>query len=88
MPFTIHNTAERDEHGHELVRWNRTFYFHNKKRYFNAVMKLDANEIVDYFGEPHLLVSTLNFHIDELGGNAYFFKETMVLHVWKKSSTT
>ena len=67
MPFTIHNTAERDEHGHELVRWNRTFYFHNKKRYFNAVMKLDANEIVDYFGEPHLLVSTLNFHIDELG---------------------
>ena len=67
VPFTIHNTAERDEHGHELVRWNRTFYFHNKKRYFNAVMKLDENEIVDYFGEPHLLVSTLNFHIDELG---------------------
>ena len=30
-------------------------------------MKLDENEIVDYFGEPHLLVSTLNFHIDELG---------------------
>lgn len=30
-------------------------------------MKLDENEIVDYFGEPHLLVSTLNFYIDELG---------------------
>lgn len=30
-------------------------------------MKLDENEIVDYFGEPHLLVSTLHFHIDELG---------------------
>ena len=27
VPFTIHNTAERDEHGHELVRWNRTFIF-------------------------------------------------------------
>ena len=27
VPFTIHNTAERDEHGHELVRWNRTFTF-------------------------------------------------------------
>ncbi|MEC3090615.1 DUF4166 domain-containing protein, partial [Bacillus tropicus] len=67
VPFTIHNTAEHDEHGHELVRWNRTFYFHNKKRYFNAVMKLDENEIVDYFGEPHLLVSTLDFYIDELG---------------------
>ncbi|MFD5261675.1 DUF4166 domain-containing protein [Bacillus wiedmannii] len=69
VPFTIHNTAERDEHGNELVRWNRTFYFHNKKRYFNAVMQLDEenNEIVDCFGEPHLLVSTLNFHIDEVG---------------------
>ncbi|TKI79888.1 DUF4166 domain-containing protein, partial [Bacillus wiedmannii] len=70
VPFTIHNTAERDEHGNELVRWNRTFYFHNKKRYFNAVMQLDEenNEIVDCFGEPHLLVSTLNFYIDEKGG--------------------
>ncbi len=67
VPFTIHNTAERDEHGNELVRWNRTFYFRNKKRYFNAVMKFDENEIVDYFGEPHILVSTLNFHIDEMG---------------------
>ena len=27
VPFTIHNTAERDEHGNELVRWNRTFTF-------------------------------------------------------------
>ena len=69
IPFTIQNIAERDEYGQELVRWNRTFYFHNKKRYFNAVMQLDENEneIVDYFGEPHLLVSTLHFHIDELG---------------------
>ncbi|MED3464349.1 DUF4166 domain-containing protein [Bacillus thuringiensis] len=69
IPFTIQNIAERDEYGQELVRWNRTFYFHNKKRYFNAVMQLDGNEneIVDYFGEPHLLVSTLHFHIDELG---------------------
>lgn len=30
-------------------------------------MKFDENEIVDYFGEPHILVSTLNFHIDEMG---------------------
>ena len=30
-------------------------------------MKFDENEIVDYFGEPHILVSTLNFHIDEIG---------------------
>ncbi|MGG5736199.1 MULTISPECIES: DUF4166 domain-containing protein [Bacillus cereus group] len=69
VPFTIHNTVERDEHGKEFVRWNRTFYFHNKKRYFNAVMQLDEenNEILDYFGKPHMLVSTLNFYIDEVG---------------------
>ena len=30
-------------------------------------MKFDENEIVDYFGEPYILVSTLNFHIDEMG---------------------
>ncbi|PDY42181.1 hypothetical protein COO17_08445 [Bacillus wiedmannii] len=69
VPFTIHNTAERDEHGNEFVQWNRTFYFHNKKRYFNAIMQMDEenNEILDYFGEPQILVSTLNFHIDEVG---------------------
>ncbi|HGH7179600.1 DUF4166 domain-containing protein [Bacillus cereus] len=69
VPFVIHNTAGRDKDGKEIVRWNRTFYFQDKERYFNAVMQLDENEneIVDYFGEPHLLVSTLNFHIDELG---------------------
>lgn len=69
VPFVIHNTAGRDKDGKEIVRWNRTFYFHDKERYFNAVMQLDEenNEILDYFGEPHLLVSTLNFHIDELG---------------------
>ncbi|MFB5250404.1 DUF4166 domain-containing protein [Bacillus mycoides] len=77
VPFVIHNTAERDGQGKEFVRWNRTFYFHNKKRYFNAVMKLDEenNEIVDYFGEPHILVSTLNFYIDEKGGMHIFSKK-------------
>jgi len=69
VPCTIHNTGERDGNGNEFVRWNRTFYFRNKKRYFNAVMQLDEekHEIVDYFGEPHILVSTLNFYIDEMG---------------------
>ncbi|KFM99378.1 DUF4166 domain-containing protein [Bacillus clarus] len=70
IPFIIHNTAERDRQGKEFVRWNRTFHFNKKKRYFNAVMYLDEKEkeIVDYFGEPYLLVSTLSFHIDEQGG--------------------
>lgn len=69
VPFTIHNTAEKDAKGTTFVRWNRMFLFGNKKRYFNAVMYLDTkqNEIIDYFGEPHLLVSTLTFYVDKEG---------------------
>ena len=47
----------------------------------------NENEIVDYFGEPHLLVSTLHFHIDELG-QCIFLQKTMVLYVWKKNAVT
>lgn len=63
IPFKIHNTyLRRNEIGY--VQWNRCFKFGNMKRYFNATMCLDeqSNEIVDYFGEPPLLVSTLSFH--------------------------
>lgn len=69
VPFTIHNTAEKDYKGEVFVRWNRMFLFGTKKRYFNAIMYLnnEQDEIVDYFGEPHLLVSTLAFHVDEKG---------------------
>lgn len=86
VPFTIHNTAERDEQGKEFVRWNRTFYFQNKKRYFNAVMQLDEgnNEIVDYFGEPHMLVSTLNFYIDEKAGCIFLQRNNGFLCVEEK----
>ncbi|MGG0276768.1 DUF4166 domain-containing protein [Bacillus rhizoplanae] len=69
VPFIIQNTAEKDSRGEVFVRWNRMFLFGEKKRYFNAVMYLNdkQDEIVDYFGEPHLLVSMLAFHIDAKG---------------------
>lgn len=69
VPFTIHNTAEKDTKGNVFVRWNRMFQLGNKKRYFNAIMYLDRkqHEIIDYFGEPHLLVSTLAFYVDKEG---------------------
>ncbi|MEH6892558.1 DUF4166 domain-containing protein [Bacillus sp. JJ864] len=69
VPFIIQNKAEKDREGETFVRWNRMFLFGEKKRYFHAVMYLNdkQNEIVDYFGEPHLLVSTLAFHVDSKG---------------------
>ncbi|MFD3450219.1 DUF4166 domain-containing protein [Microbacteriaceae bacterium 4G12] len=69
VPFTIQNTVDKDKKGEVFVRWNRTFLFGEKKRYFNAIMYLSKqeDEIIDYFGEPHLLVSTLAFHVDETG---------------------
>lgn len=69
VPFTIHNTVEKNEKGEEFVRWNRMFLFGEKKRYFHAVMYLDEekDEIIDYFGEPHILISTLTFSVDNQG---------------------
>ncbi|CAM4316243.1 hypothetical protein BAMA_15055 [Bacillus manliponensis] len=69
VPFTIHNTVEKNEKGEAFVRWNRMFLFGDKKRYFHAVMYLDEKngEIIDYFGEPHLLISTLKFSVDNEG---------------------
>lgn len=69
VPFIIQNKAEKDKKGKIFVRWNRMFLFGEKKRYFHAVMYLNEkqDEIIDYFGEPHLLVSTLTFHVDAKG---------------------
>ncbi|WP_078410390.1 DUF4166 domain-containing protein [Priestia abyssalis] len=70
IPFTIYNEASVNEEGKTLVKWNRTFVFGEKRRFFDAVMSLNEqqDEIIDYFGEPPLLVSTLSFHVDDQGG--------------------
>lgn len=69
VPFTIYNNAYENEAGEKLVKWNREFSFKGKKRYFDAVMQLNEkqDEIIDYFGIPHLLVSTLNFQVGNKG---------------------
>lgn len=69
VPFYIHNFAARSKDGRTYVKWNRTFMFGDRERHFNATMYLDAGEkeIIDSFGEPHVLVSTLSFAVDSEG---------------------
>lgn len=54
----------------EQIHWERTFYFAEKKRYFNALMSLDhkRNVIKDYLGEPHLFYSDLSLSCTNDGG--------------------
>ena len=49
------------------IYWERIFHFGNKKRYFNALMSLDAKRLVikDYLGDPPLFYSDLAFIVTE-----------------------
>lgn len=61
IPFTITNTPLIGQNGEKQIHWERVFYFKTKKRYFNALMSLDAKRkiIKDYLGEPSLIYSDL-----------------------------
>ncbi|MGM7636574.1 DUF4166 domain-containing protein [Bacillus sp. Hm123] len=69
IPFFIKNTAYKAGNGREHVRWNRYFTFDKKERHFDAVMYLDSKKrkIIDDFGIPSFLVSTLDFQVDTEG---------------------
>lgn len=67
IPFTIKNTCMIDKNGKMIVKWTREFIFNGKSRNFNALMYLQDGELVDLFGEPSLLVSTLSMFVDENG---------------------
>lgn len=61
IPFEITNTARIGPNGDAQVHWERIFYFAKKKRYFNALMSLDAKRFIikDYLGEPSIVYSDL-----------------------------
>ncbi len=63
IPFTIKNRTCLTKQEHTGIEWNRTFVFKDKKRFFDAVMVYDENEkrILDFFGQPHILLSVLTF---------------------------
>ncbi|MCG7335911.1 DUF4166 domain-containing protein [Sporosarcina sp. ACRSM] len=69
IPFTIQNRAFVGNRGESQVHWERIFHFGQKRRYFNALMSLNAERqiIQDYLGEPHLVYSDLAFHVDADG---------------------
>lgn len=67
IPFTIENKV-RDN---GVVEWNRTFLFGNQPRHFDAIMFLDGKgeHIIDLFGHPSILGSTLSFEVKEQDGS-------------------
>ncbi|QSS98805.1 DUF4166 domain-containing protein [Pontibacillus sp. ALD_SL1] len=70
IPFTIRHKPQTGEKGEDQVHWERVFYFKGKKRYFNALMSLDAERgiIKDYLGEPSVMYSDLALTVLENGG--------------------
>lgn len=86
IPFTIYNEASINTDGKTIVTWNRTFAFGRKRRFFDAVMYLNEqqNEIIDYFGQPPLLVSTLSFQVDDQGAMNISSKKQW-LHLFGKN---
>ncbi|RIW38418.1 DUF4166 domain-containing protein [Bacillus salacetis] len=66
VPFTIENQV-RIKEGTDIVEWNRSFFIKKKLRKFNAFMFLEDGEVIDYFGEPALLVSSLDFKAAQNG---------------------
>lgn len=70
IPFTIGNRSYFDSDGSILIYWERIFVIQNKKRYFNALMRLNPTRkvIEDYLGEPALFYSDLICSVTDDGG--------------------
>lgn len=69
VPFTIKNTCRSLPTGEAEIYWERTFYFEEVTRHFNAFMTIDTKRKVvkDYLGEPSLFYSDLKFRVTPEG---------------------
>jgi len=69
VPFTIKNTCRSLSTGEAEIYWERTFYFEEVTRYFNAFMTIDTKRSIvkDYLGEPSLFYSDLKFAVTPEG---------------------
>jgi hypothetical protein len=69
VPFTIKNTCRSLPTGEAEIYWERTFYFEEVTRHFNAFMTIDTKRRVvkDYLGEPSLFYSDLKFAVTPEG---------------------
>ncbi|WP_042473659.1 DUF4166 domain-containing protein [Bacillus ndiopicus] len=69
IPFKIRNNCRQMDNGDYEVQWERTFYFENKKRRFDALMTIDTERkiVKDYLGSPALFYSDLHFSVTNEG---------------------
>ncbi len=69
IPFTISNLSRLNTEQQAEVYWERTFYFSNAVRKFNATMTVDLrNKVVkDYLGDPAIFYSDLTFDVTQDG---------------------
>ena len=69
VPFTISNVSRINEEQQAEVYWERTFYFPNVTRQFNAKMTVDLDRriVKDYLGDPSLFYSDLQFDVTRDG---------------------
>lgn len=69
IPFTISNTCQINNQNTAEVYWERTFFFPNATRQFNANMTVDLERqiVKDYLGDPALFYSDLKFDVTRDG---------------------
>lgn len=69
VPFTISNTCHINNENEAEVYWERTFFFPNATRQFNATMTVDLQRqiVKDYLGDPALFYSDLKFDVTKDG---------------------
>lgn len=69
IPFTISNSCKALHEDEYEVEWERTFYFGETIRRFDAKMTIDTKRQVvkDYLGSPSLFYSDLHFSVTKEG---------------------
>lgn len=69
IPFTIVNKCHINKAGEAEVKWERTFFFPEVTRKFNAKMTVDLERrlVKDYLGDVPLFYSDLLFDVTEDG---------------------
>ncbi|MEG0258916.1 MAG: DUF4166 domain-containing protein [Lysinibacillus sp.] len=69
IPFTISNTCRPLADGQHEISWERTFFFGDKTRHFDARMTIDLEKqiVKDYLGKPSLFYSDLHFAVTKEG---------------------
>lgn len=67
IPFTISNYSYLNKEHEGTVYWERTFYFKEATRKFNATMTVDMERgvVKDYLGDPAIFYSDLQFEVTQ-----------------------